>query len=363
VTWILRQYIKNQLKYEDIYKLKDDLETFVSTKGQHKRLGINSDIGQYDWRSLAAVATKLGSTDIGTVEPDAATVEDADVLYNGPSGILYVPRTQAASCKLGSGTKWCTAAADETKNQYKYYTKYGPLYIWHDKKRKQKYQFHFGSGQFMDAQDNPLTVKDARYFMDENPVTKKFFQQHMDDFKKILQNLINYDRGSDPDDLGQERIDELGELATEANFDFILYPFSVEDLIRYYKLIGDELAPHIKALFMFDQQKRNDFEKTYIVGEYAPNRAYNVARKIYRSPVPHLEHIIAKNGKDSYGYAYDVLGKQRFKQGEPAIAKDPWAASNYATLILKRRWPEAEPTIKKQERSWERYQTELGLTD
>ena len=357
VTWILRQYIKNQLKYEDIYKLKDDLETFVSTKGQHKRLGINSDIGQYDWRSLAAVAKKLGSTDIGTVEPDAATVEDADILYNGPLGILSVPRTQAASCKLGSGTKWCTAAAQEKHNRFSYYTKYGPLYVWHDKKRKEKYQFHFETGQFMDAQDNPLTAEDARYFIDENPVTKKFFQQHMDEFENVLGNLINYLRREREDD---ETNNELEEMAMDANFDFILYPYSGADLVYYYKQAKDELAPHIRKIMMSDQQKRNDFEERYIQDN--PPRAQEVADFIYRGPAPHLEDIIATDGRSSYLYAYHSLGQQRFKKGESEIAKDGWAALSYATKILKRRWPEAEPTIKQWSGNWKQYQAELGLT-
>ena len=52
VVWIIRQYVKNGLKYEDIYKLKADLEIFFKTKGQHKRLNVNSDINQYNWPML-----------------------------------------------------------------------------------------------------------------------------------------------------------------------------------------------------------------------------------------------------------------------------------------------------------------------
>lgn len=356
VTWILRQYIKNQLKFEDIYKLKDDLETFVSTKGQHKRLGVNSDIGQYNWRSLADVAKKLSSTDIGTAEPDTTTIKDVNVLYNGPLGILSVPNTREASCALGRGTKWCTAAADEKNNMFDYYTKYGPLYVWHDKKRKEKFQFHFETGQFMDAQDAPLTAKDARYFIDENPVTKKFFQQHMDEFENVLGNLINHLRRERE---GDDTFTELEEMAMDANFDFILYPYSGADLVYYYKQAKDELAPYIRKIIMSDQQKRNDFEEKYIQDN--PHRAQEVAASLYRGPAPHLEDIIATDGRSSYLYAYHSLGQQRFKKGEPEIATDAWSALNYATKILKRRWPEAEPTIKQWDGNWRSYQQFFNL--
>lgn len=360
VVWIVRQYTKNGMKYEDLYKLKDDLATFSTTKGQHKRLGINSDIGQYDWRSLADIARRLGSTDIGTGELDAAPVEDADILYNGPLGMLSVPRTQAASCKLGSGTRWCTAA--EKNNMYSFYSKYGPLYVWHDKKRKEKYQFHFETGQFMDAQDEPLTAEDARYLIDENPVTKKFFDQNHDKFEEVLYRLENYkEREPEYDDDGpyDRPPTDLEELSIDANFEFILQAYDGKEIAYHFKKLRDELAPHIRKILQSDSKKRDEFEKEYIRGN--PRIAQDVAMKLYKGPVPHLEDLIAQDGASAYLYAYYSLNKQRFEKAEPEIAKTPWSALNYATKILKQRWPAAEEAIKQQPNFWKEYKAAFKL--
>ena len=360
VTWIIRQYTKNNIRYEDIYKLKDDLAVFLKTKGQHKRLGVNSDINQYNWQSLARVADQLGSTELAEPTADAGPVEDADVLYNGPLGILSIPRTQAASCKLGSGTRWCTAA--EKNNMYKHYSKYGPLYVWHDKKRKEKYQFHFETGQFMDAQDQPLTAEDAGYFMDENPVTKRLFDQNHDKFEQILQRLEDYNEREpayDDDGAYDRPPTDLEEMAQDANFEFILQAFDGQELAYFFKKLRDELARYIRKILQSDGKKRNDFEREYIRGN--PRTAQDVAMKLYMGPVPHLEDLIAQDGSSAYLYAYYSLKRQRFEKAEDEIAKTPWAAFNYATKILKQRWPAAEPTIQQQSSLWKEYRAAFKL--
>ena len=40
------------------------------------------------------------------------------------------------------------------------YTQDGPLYITINKRTKDKYQFHFETGSFMDMYDDPINVKD-----------------------------------------------------------------------------------------------------------------------------------------------------------------------------------------------------------
>jgi hypothetical protein len=91
--------------------------------------------------------------------------------------------------------------------------------------------------------------------------------------------------------------------------------------------------------------------------------AQALAQKFYRGPAAHLEDIIAQDGRSSYLYAFHSLDQKRFEKGEPEIAKDAWAATMYATKILKQRWPAAEPAIKKTAELWKEYQSKLGLTD
>lgn len=378
VVWIIRQYVKNSLKYEDIYKLQADLETFVKTKGQHKRLNINSDINQYNWRSLADVAAKLGNTELGAADTDAAGVKDAEVLYNGPLGILTVPKTREASCALGSGTKWCTAASDEKKNMYNYYTKYGPLYIWHDKKRKQKYQFHFDSGQFMDSQDQPLGVEDARYFMEQNPVTAKLFDKNQNNMLEVLGEVVDYAEreptGDDEDGYyNDSNPTELQEMALQANFVFLLWKLDGKELVYYYRKAGEHLGSDVKTILMSDEKKRDEFDTAFIksqpkVSLYSnevreARAAQDLASRFYKGPAPHLEDIIAKDGMSAYLYAFHSLNQQRFKKGEPAIAKDSWPAMMYAQKILKQPWPAGEAAIKQSPYIWKEYQRHFGLSE
>ena len=363
VVWIVQQFIKKSLKYEDMYKLRTDLEVFVDTKGQHKRLGINSDINQYDWRTLASIAAKLSNTELAITEPDTTAIKDADVLYNGPLGILAVPKTREASCALGSGTKWCTAAAEEKDNRYSDYTKSGPLYVWHDKKRKEKYQFHFETGQFMDAQDVPLGAEDARYFIETNPVTRKLFDQKQGPIDEILENLLQYvslepEYDSYDGTWNNPTPSPEQEAATEANFVFVLWKESGKSMARYYSEASDYVVQDLKKIFVVDEAKRKEFESTYIK---KPRDAQALADNLYNGPAPHLEDIIAQDGRSSYLYAFHSLDQQRFEKGEPEIAKDTWAAFMYAQKILKQPWPAGEPAIKLSSATWRNYQQIFNL--
>jgi hypothetical protein len=400
VQWIVRQFTKKGMKYEDLYKLEDQLETFVSTKGQHKRLGINSDINQYDWRSLADTARKLSSTDVAEPDTaDATSVEGAKILYNGPLGTLSVPQTEAASCELGRGTRWCTAA--DKSNMFDHYNSQGPLYIWHDKKLKEKFQFHFESGQFMDAQDNPISRDDMHYLTHKNSVTKKLFAKkspllldlYLDrieiDFERTQHNI-----DKDADDLDYEYADLAGEEILDVNIEAILGAVDDQKILKSLKpalLYSNEdtdfsdlknsIIKHIISnpeLFKKAQENNSNFNHwykkymisdapiedavSYVLNSDSENQAAEALRVATRAenPIPELESIIAKDGREAYLYAYHKLDKQRFRKGEPEIAKDAWAATYYVKNILKQRWPEAEPAIKKYDANWKIYQAAIN---
>ena len=55
---------------------------------------------------------------------------DYEVLLKTPEYVLYKPNSEAASCKLGKGTKWCTAATQGT-NHFNEYRDQGELYYIH----------------------------------------------------------------------------------------------------------------------------------------------------------------------------------------------------------------------------------------
>lgn len=84
----------------------------------------------------------------------------AKAYYDDAEIRIIVPEDQTAACYYGQGTRWCTAG--RTGNMFNHYNREGPLYIIIPKKPKaagEKYQFHFESGQYMDASDNPIPLQ------------------------------------------------------------------------------------------------------------------------------------------------------------------------------------------------------------
>jgi len=81
------------------------------------------------------------------------------LLYNSDQIKVVIPNTKKASIFFGKGTKWCTAA---TKNNMfsNYSKKNDPLYIIMIKGSNEKYQFHFGTKQFMDISDKEINPQE-----------------------------------------------------------------------------------------------------------------------------------------------------------------------------------------------------------
>jgi hypothetical protein len=68
--------------------------------------------------------------------------------------------------------------------------------------------------------------------------------------------------------------------------------------------------------------------------------------------------------KADLGVLYAMIVKNRVsKEMERVIATEPVPAADYSINIMKKRWPEAEDTIKKNKRQWERYCDHFDIKD
>lgn len=91
---------------------------------------------------------------------NADLIEDAELVYEDADWQVWIPKSYEASCKLGRGTKWCTATT-ESSFYYNNYTRSGPLFINIFKKNpNEKYRFHFESSSYMDAEDSEIDIID-----------------------------------------------------------------------------------------------------------------------------------------------------------------------------------------------------------
>ena len=127
VLWLVKQLVKRQFRLEDAHRVTELLTNFISVKN---RLPLDQrDIGRFDFYKLDDLIDKTMNVEL---EKDTATsnstfpvVPGSKVLYNGPLGQLSIPETEEASCELGRGTKWCTAA--EKNNMFDSYSQKGLL--------------------------------------------------------------------------------------------------------------------------------------------------------------------------------------------------------------------------------------------
>ena len=153
------------IKKEDIYKYKTYLDTFKRNKREYPLKDINmvkdqnalddfikksreiqdregEDISQQKGISKAEKYTKLKLGEVDGYE-----------IFKFPKGSkeLY-----GASCELGSGTDWCTATG-RTDSFFQDYISQGDIYVIISKSDpKEKYQFHYETGQFMDSGDRDI---------------------------------------------------------------------------------------------------------------------------------------------------------------------------------------------------------------
>lgn len=153
LQWITKQYLNKLFRIEDAPRIHDILVNFNQLKPRLAK----KDINQYKLHDLEQEIDNImqGGTTDNVKATSYDKIEDVEYLYKGPLGILAIPKTEAASCKLGRGTKWCTAATDN--NMFNDYSSAGPLYVWIDRSGR-KYQFWF---------DNTDELSDTYQIMDE----------------------------------------------------------------------------------------------------------------------------------------------------------------------------------------------------
>jgi hypothetical protein len=316
--WIANQYNKGQFRLEDKPRIKTALERFMQAKSRLQE----KDIGKYDFYRLEDEMEKIFNPDVGKQEPQttdtfeipAEIKNEVEVLYNGPLGLLAVPKTKKASCILGSGTRWCTAGRED--NMFSDYNKQGPLYIWRDK-NGEKYQFHFGKEefQFMDSKDREISKTKLKDFRTKHPILKKLFDN-------IVKNLIDNKKAM--------------QLAAYADFFRKRMP-EAENIIAKNAAAAVEYATHII------QDRWPLAEKTIIK---SPKEIVNYARYVIHDRWPEAEHIVLKDPFAAREYAEFII-RDRWPLAEKVIAKSPWDAYIYAMHIIEGRWPEAEKYIMK----------------
>ena len=151
-VWIANMYTNGYIKLGDIPELKMALVTYDKNKSQLPPIK--------DCKSLSELIewVKNLSDDFKPVRKQSKAKADLEKVYEDDEWVVYVPHSHAAARRGGAGTRWCTAS--ENGYYYNMYSKQGPLYINIRKSDGAKFQFHFETDQFMDADDDPVSLKE-----------------------------------------------------------------------------------------------------------------------------------------------------------------------------------------------------------
>ena len=194
-TWLYNLVKNNQLKNEDFYKVKEYLrlyDKFINQIPNEFR-----DINKFkNINDLYDVIKQFegGEDEISTSKTSEIKdikKNEVEKVFENSGWLIMIPKTERASCLIGKGTKWCTAA-DQSNNMFDHYNEDGPLYVMVDKYNETKYQLHFESGQLMDADDRAVSVT---YFFDhmvEDSAVFDFLQSRYDKFWDfILENSVD----------------------------------------------------------------------------------------------------------------------------------------------------------------------------
>jgi hypothetical protein len=262
--WLINLYKNNNLKLEDLYKATEYLTIFDKVKNKlsdvfdkdGKKLH-NKDISFY--KSLQDLFTVIKpyrdnkELSLSNREQSGKTKIDDEVelFYEDEYIKVEIPLTYRASCALGSGTEWCTATG-KTDEYYKHYTKNGDkLYVIFDKDNKNKYQFSFGSQQYMDENDDEI---EDFSFLENSP---NFFQKikdvsNLDEFiVHLIDNLnstnIKLIKFIPLESFGQEKLDYFlwyviyATLDNPSNTDFYINHDKAIILMDYLVKIGSNV--------------------------------------------------------------------------------------------------------------------------
>ena len=155
--WLLNQYRQGNLDMNNLSKVRNIIDFF----NRYNRQLEVKDINQY--KNIDQVYDNVKNfmedpSQATSKSDEARKIKEmgAEKVYEDNDWLIIVPKTREAAIYYGKGTKWCTAST-RGYNYFERYNNEGRLYININKNTGDKYQFHFESNSFMDAEDKPIT--------------------------------------------------------------------------------------------------------------------------------------------------------------------------------------------------------------
>ena len=174
LNWRIKQFMVNGTikgptpKYvEEFYQIKANNLDRMLTKND-----INSFESVEEFQTMMISSSRKWANYQKKKKEGTVQEKDINKIYEDEDWTVFIPESKAASCRLGTGTNWCTATRGERNKYDKYHKKDDPLIIFISKENpEEKYQLNYGSRQFMDKKDR--SIEQTIFFYKLNEIVKK----------------------------------------------------------------------------------------------------------------------------------------------------------------------------------------------
>lgn len=320
--WLARMYAKSGggVGIEDLNR-GDLLGAFDTAKKRRMVKPEHADINRFKWYTDFEDAMEHHYNNFEDLDADQRPEGTASKVYNDSNVTIVVPEDEAAACKYGRNTRWCTAST-RGQNMFDQYNRMGKLYILIPKKPKyegEKYQLHFSSNSYMDENDDPVDV--MWLLNDRFPGLSDFFVKIEPELKeKIL---------FAPDEEIQKAIESVAELVQE----------KVWETINEWEMDDDYYRQYLRDEGFVDEEGDIDWDRVADEGlsytEYN-DHADRWAREIWNIVTPSPQEL-----KD-------------------IIEDDPYEYQNFDTM---KHIPDVIGTILKEKYRYNRDSSDQGIGD
>ena len=254
---------------------RNSLETFF----HHQRFMPRQDLMQIKTMDDLVAMTYAAKEEIQKAQEKESYLdaeEGTEIFRDDDEWTIAALHNKGAACELGKNTDWCTAAPGLDYFEG-YYKPEDPLFYFQNKKNLNKFQFHYGSSQFMDSKDEPVSKESFEVLhnlLRQTEAYNKYENLRIYDLKRMLPSAT-----ADIDEMREllnslkdphSMANTLAEIATMDHFDVPTYVLRWLASEEFYKYTG--VASRIV--------KYHDIVPTDILEDLAENNPYGALRKM-----------------------------------------------------------------------------------
>ena len=149
--WIIRQYLTNNMRLQDLSHITDHLQFFDDNKNklqtQHR--------GIHEFKTLEDFVGTMNDyqTQWKKYDDMMRSSKYSESYINTPEMDVVIPKNTKA-CEYFGNENWCTTDEDAFND----YNDEGNLYIINLKNRGRQFQYHPATGQFVDEKHRPINI-------------------------------------------------------------------------------------------------------------------------------------------------------------------------------------------------------------